>query len=367
MRERVSYPDADTILVEFGQPMEVLSTLPVVTPGGLARGPVEAVVFRRVGDRDLDSLVEYYTREVRRLGMERALVVTTAAPLEDKFRYVRVGGTSSLLMTIALEPPVCLDSGPYPPITFGTINVVVVTYLPLSYNAMADLLKTVVEAKALASADSLLRCRSRSPGTVSDTVSVLRPQDAGETIAFAGMSTEIGNSVARAVYGQILREALNRGAGELLRDLVGADAESMLRLFSELYLRYPIPGLSPSEAAARASEALRKALRDPNVWSLIVAARELELHGLAGTIPGVTAEEFAGDSKKLVADEIIGMSLALYLAGTNGLFTMYWVERLKEAGVVRHADLGVFSDDVVSALLAHMVVDLLSRSMDDGK
>lgn len=364
--ERINFLDSNTILIEFEQPMEVVSTLPVITPNGCVKGAVKAVVLKRVDNSELDNPIEYYKRIVKELNLDKALIVTTSAPLDQKFKYLSVREVSTnLYMTISLKPPTCLESNTYPPVLIGTINIIAITYLPLSYNALVDLLKTITEAKTLASADSLLYCRSRSPGTVSDSVSVLRPLNVREEILFTGMSTNIGNVLARTIYNEILREALNKDVNELLKDMTGIDVDLLLRLLSEIYSQYPIQGLNASDALSYALVSLRKALKDPNVWSLIIAARELDIHGLAGTIPGVTKDEFVSDSKKIVADEVIGMSIATYLAGTNGLFTMYWIERLKEVGVLKHGGFGVFLDDVVSALLAYMVVDLIRRVNND--
>ncbi|MEM1707162.1 MAG: phosphatidylglycerophosphatase A [Sulfolobales archaeon] len=368
MSERVRRLDSDTILIEFGSPMMVVSTLPVVTPDGPSKGEVEAIVFKRVTSYDVENPIRYYTRVARELGLKKTLVVTTSVSLDEKFRSVRVEeANASLYMTVSLKPPVCLDSTTYPPLLLGTINVVAVVYLPLSYNALVDLVRTLTEAKALASSDSLLRCRTRSPGTVSDSVSVLKPLGVGERIAFAGMATDVGMALARAVYREVLGEALGRRTDEILEELTGVSIGRLLDLFLEVYSRYPIPGVSISEARSLALRSLEKALRDPNVWALIIAARELDLHGLAGSVPGVTKEEFAKDSKRIVADEVIGVALATYLAGLNGLFTMYWVERLKERELVNYGELGVFLDDVVSALLAYLVVDLLARVGGSGE
>ncbi|MCX8184878.1 MAG: adenosylcobinamide amidohydrolase [Sulfolobales archaeon] len=355
----VRYFDDRTIVVRFRESMEVVSTLPVVSPSGLSSGPIDTVVFREVSEEDVCcDLLGYYRKAVEEVGVERALVVLTSASLKQKFKHFHIeeGGTD-IYMTVSLTPASCLESRVYKPISIGTINIVVATNTSLTHNAMVDLLRAIVEAKTLASVESLLYCGSRASGTISDSVSVLRPVSLEGVVLFAGISTDIGNAVARVVHEQIVSESVSRDLSRKLSDVVGVDIDTLGRLFSKIYEMYPIDNLSSSEVTSFALKRLKRTLSDPNVWSLLIAARELDLHGISGSIPGLSRSEFLADSKRLVADEILGMSLAAYLAGVNGIMTMYWVERLKEEGLLEHQDLGIFEDDVVSALLAFMIVD----------
>ncbi|MDW8010668.1 MAG: adenosylcobinamide amidohydrolase [Sulfolobales archaeon] len=347
--------DDRTVVILFEEPMAVVSTLPVVSRSGLSTGPVDSVVFREVREEEVyRNLVDYYRRTIDEVGAEKALVVLTSASLNQKFRQFHIEeGNTDIYMTVSLSPASCLESRVYKPISIGTINVVVATGAPLVYSAMVDL------AKTLASVESMLYCGSRASGTVSDSVSVLRPADLEGAVLFAGISTDFGNTVARVVHEHIVSESISRDLSEKLKNVIGVDLDTLENLFSKVYEMYPIEGVSTSEATSRALERLRRALSDPNVWSLLIAARELDLHGASGSIPGLSRSEFLADSKRLVADEVLGMALADYLVGINGVLTMYWIERLKEGGSLKYCRLGAFEDDVVSALLAFMVVSVI--------
>ncbi|MEM3831778.1 MAG: adenosylcobinamide amidohydrolase [Sulfolobales archaeon] len=362
MRDKVEILGRDTIVIRLRKPMRVFSTLPLPSIDKLSYGEtVEHVIFREIDERSVCcDLREYYIRVLRDLGVERALILLTSASLEKSFKTSRVEeAKTDLYMSIGLKPSTCLNSKTYEPLRIGTINIVAVVDLPLTDNASIDLLKTIAEAKTLASSDIILRCSSRSPGTVTDSISILKPADDPGGILFAGMSTTIGNAIAREVYRLILEHAMRRSYDEILRDLIGLDLEDLKEIFKKIYSLNPVEGLDISKACDKAVRSLIRVLRDPNVWAFIIAARELDLHGISGAIPGLSEEDFKRDSKKIVADEILGIALAQYLAGTNGMFTMYWIERLKESGVLEHGELEMFEDDIVSALLAYMLLEVL--------
>jgi len=348
---RVGRLRPDVVVVEFGEDMHVVSTVPVVSRTGFVRH----VVFKQVPkDFNHPNVVEFYREVLADLGLSNGVVFLTAASL-DKFRFVHLSDVrAAIFATTALEPPTCLEVEPYEPLAVGTINIAVALWQPLSLSALVDLVKTVAEAKALASSEALLRCVSRSPGTVTDAVAVLKPAGNGEEILFAGMSTTLGNAVAKAVHSIVAAEAMSRGPSELLRNALGLSIDDVVRVFEELYSKYPIPGAPIWKASDVARHILGRLLNDPNVWSFIVAARELDLHGRWGTIPGLSADEFRSDSVRIVADEALGIALSLYLAGLKGLFSMYWVERLKKSGELRFREAEMFEDDVVSALLGSL-------------
>jgi len=351
----------DTVLVSFSKPMKIVSTVPVMSDNGY----VENIVFKFVPKTFyVKNLIDYYKSLTRDLGVEDSVVFLTATSIED-FSYIRVNEVDTdVFMTVGLDPATCIEMEVFKPMTVSTINIVVVTRQPLTDNAMVDLLRTAVEAKCLASSDVMLRCRTRSSGTVSDAVAVLKPLDVGEEVLFAGMATTIGNSISKAIYKTIVSKALN-DKRMLFNNLTGLNEDELLRTFRELYKLMPIPDVPEEKAVKIVRGIFRKIFNDPNVWSLIIAARELDLHGLAGSIPGITSEEFAKDVTRILADEIVGMALATYIAGIKGLFSTYWVERLKKDGVLKYEALGVFEDDVISALLGSLYVLLYEYVQGD--
>jgi alpha-ribazole phosphatase CobZ len=121
----------------------------------------------------------------------------------------------------------------------------------------------------------------------------------------------------------------------------GVDIQSMLDAAMVLYVPHGIP----VEEAGRIIEAkIAKAMKDPNVSSLLLAAILLENElctGRAGTI--------GGDPVFLLSDEIIGMAIAEYIGGTCARFEFTRYDQRKPGVLSR---LGPFLDDAVAGLIA---------------
>ncbi len=342
------------LIVELREVMDLVSTVPIIG--------VEPrfIVFKTV-DKDFNEtkILDFYRRVLESIGIDSGVVLLTSVPVDDYVREPLLKPfESEIIATIGLEPAVCIDFDTVFKPLIGTINLAIITSAPLTNEAAIDLLRTVTEAKTLAAVDITLRCNSRSSGTVTDAIVIALPRTRRRTLLFAGMATDIGNAIAKAVYRLIMEKALSRlGTDGFLKNVLGIDRERMLELALKIYRRAPIPGLSDEEARALLAAILDDVLRDPNVWSFLVAARELDLHAYAGSIPGLSKEEFLNDSVKIVADELLGIALALYVAGAKGLFSMYWIEKLKKSGALE-PELPMFEDDVLSALLGSLLTRL---------
>ncbi len=100
---------------------------------------------------------------------------------------------------------------------------------------------------------------------------------------------------------------------------------------------------------------LEKNLADPNVGLLIAAAIHLDkIVGLESS--GLFAS--SDDPEALVADELIGMSIAEYIAGKKGLFNYVRYDKEKP-GIL--AKLPPFLDDAVAALVASTMTKLFEE------
>ena len=96
--------------------------------------------------------------------------------------------------------------------------------------------------------------------------------------------------------------------GVKLGDLV----ETALEMF------VPHPGVEDREKATSIlQEEFRDALTDVNVSCLVVACYRAEEDAKAGRVPNLTIERFVG-RPGLVADELLGMTIASYIAGARG-------------------------------------------------
>ncbi len=345
--------DSDALIVKLSEDHVFLASLPYQPR------VADSIVFKKVPKDfkccDVGGLKSYYEGLRSSIGLEKAIVFLTAANIK-RHLYRELPDGSTVIATVGLEPPVCPGSSVdrYS----STVNIVVLANAALSESGLVDLLRTVSEAKTLAMAELLLRCKFRSPGTVSDAIAVGRPARFEGLEHFSGMATSIGGPIALEVYRGLTSFGLELlGLEGYLYNLIGLTLDELLEAAVKVYEVAPIPGLDSKGARERLRTLITEFLKDPNVVSFIIAARELDLHASIGSIPGFNVEDYESDSVKIVADELLATALALYISGFKGLLATYWVERLKEKGLLE-LKLPVFEDDITSAIIGSAIARL---------
>lgn len=123
----------------------------------------------------------------------------------------------------------------------------------------------------------------------------------------------------------------------------------------------PHPGIETEERARQVFEReLDFAVSDPNLCILLYAATLLEAEGTAGRLPGMTAEAFERDPVFLIADEVIGIAIAKYIAGYKGMFEFTRFDQNKP-GIL--GELGPFLDDAIAGLIGGVSSNMYSRGM----
>jgi alpha-ribazole phosphatase CobZ len=132
-----------------------------------------------------------------------------------------------------------------------------------------------------------------------------------------------------------------------------------------LVLFIPHPGVETKEKAAElVADELCDALSDVNVSTLIVACYRAEEDARNGKIPNLARERFQG-RPGLVADELLGMVIANYVAGARGVFEFVRFDQNKP-GIL--AKLGPITNDAIGGLVAgcssNMYSVALRRSRD---
>lgn len=138
--------------------------------------------------------------------------------------------------------------------------------------------------------------------------------------------------------------------GVTLSDLV----ETAMELF------VPHPGVATTEEARRiVTEEFVDALSDVNVSCLVVACYRAEEDAKAGLIPGLTRERFSG-RPGLVADELLGMTIATYIAGARGIFEFVRFDQ-KKPGIL--AKLGAITNDAIGGLVAGCSSNMYSQAL----
>ena len=138
--------------------------------------------------------------------------------------------------------------------------------------------------------------------------------------------------------------------GVTLNDLI----DTALELF------VPHPGVETKERAAKILiEEFLDALSDVNVSCLEVACFRAEEDAKAGLVPGLTQERFMG-RPGLVADELIGMTIATYIAGARGVFEFIRFDQAKP-GIL--GKLGPITNDAIGGLIAGVSSNMYTNAL----
>lgn len=129
---------------------------------------------------------------------------------------------------------------------------------------------------------------------------------------------------------------------------------------SALEMYVPHPGIETPEKATRLlKEEFQEILSDPNVATLITAAFHAQDDAEKGLIPGLSIEYFMG-KPGLVADELIGIAIATYIAGSKGMFEFTRIDQAKP-GILKK--LGPLTNDAVGALVAGASSNMYTRAV----
>jgi len=122
----------------------------------------------------------------------------------------------------------------------------------------------------------------------------------------------------------------------------------------------PHPGVETVEkASAILREELFDALKDVNVSTLIVMAFRAEEDARNGLIPGLTQERFLG-RPGVIADEVLGVAIAGYIAGTRGVFEYTRFDQAKP-GILKK--LGPIVNDAIGALVASASSNMYTKAL----
>lgn len=140
-----------------------------------------------------------------------------------------------------------------------------------------------------------------------------------------------------------------REKGIKIEDLV----VTALELFS------PHPGVETKEKAAELlKEGFMEALSDMNISCLITASFLLEDAAEKGKVPGLTSIRLHSPGG-IVADELLGINIATYIAGTRGLFEFVRFDQIKP-GILKN--LGPFVNDAIGGLIAGVSSNMYTRA-----
>ena len=138
----------------------------------------------------------------------------------------------------------------------------------------------------------------------------------------------------------------------------GITEEEIISAAMELY--FPHPGVETRERAeAVFRREMNLALSDPNLALLIYAALLLEAEGERRNLPTLKPSDYENDLTCLIADEVIGLSIAKYVGGYKGLFDYVRYDKAKPGILSR---LGPFLDDALAGLIGGVSANMYTRA-----
>jgi alpha-ribazole phosphatase CobZ len=142
----------------------------------------------------------------------------------------------------------------------------------------------------------------------------------------------------------------------------GISLKDLINTALELFV--PHPGLDTEEKAAEMlREEFLDALSDVNVSCLEVACFRAQEDAENGLIPGLSKERFMG-RPGLVADELLGLAIANYIAGVKGIFEFTRFDQAKP-GILKK--LGPITNDAIGGLVAGVSSNVYTRAFRNAK
>jgi alpha-ribazole phosphatase CobZ len=157
---------------------------------------------------------------------------------------------------------------------------------------------------------------------------------------------------------------MNTGKPPLLDYLErrGITLKDLVNTALELFV--PHPGLeTEAVATGMLREEFLDALSDVNVSTLEVACFRAQEDAEKGLIPGLSRERFMG-RPGLIADELLGLAIANYLAGVRGIFEFTRFDQAKP-GILKK--LGPITNDAIGGLIAGVSSNVYTRAFRSAK
>ncbi len=137
----------------------------------------------------------------------------------------------------------------------------------------------------------------------------------------------------------------------------GITLEDLIKTALELFV--PHPGIETEKEAIKIfHEEFLDALSDVNISTLEVACFRAQEDAEKGLIPGLSQERFMG-RPGLIADELLGLAIANYLAGVRGIFEFTRFDQAKP-GILKK--LGPITNDAIGGLIAGVSSNVYTRA-----
>lgn len=248
----------------------------------------------------------------------------------------------------------------------GTINIILLTSASLTNGALARSIITITEAKTAVLQDLDIRSsyaplENQATGTGTDNIIVVSGN--APKIKYVGGHSKMGELIAKATAMAVKEAILKQNRLSPSRPLEkrlkerGITMDDLIRTGLEMYIPHSQIG-DRERIELLLRKELTKTLKDINVASLILAGLRLEEEGQKGRVPGLNKEEYKKDPVHLIADEILGIQIATYIAGSRALFEFERFDKRKP-GILK--ELPPILDDVIGGLISGALVKVCSN------
>lgn len=194
---------------DLGAPMQVLSW--AVNRPGLVTA--RRILWREVKNRDLPrdlDVEDWLAQELARRGASDAVAFLTSRDVRcySETKAAAGGVEAQAVATVGLSngERVGRRVADYASRDWGTINVALRLSAGLTQAALIEAMSIAVQARTVAVIDAgHMLPTGRATGTGTDCVAVAAPSG---SLAYAGLHTEAGEAIGRAVYEAVLSGAL---------------------------------------------------------------------------------------------------------------------------------------------------------------
>ncbi|MFX1293808.1 MAG: phosphatidylglycerophosphatase A [Promethearchaeota archaeon] len=315
--------------------------------------------------RDLKEIVSALNlKEEECAGFLTAVKMKNAvwkSKITDKFNMIVIitGGVSNSMTAGATQNKITQQP--------GTINIFVIIDGNLDISAHINTFSVITEAKVAGLIDLDIRGKTGgdiATGTSTDSI-LVACTGRGESIQYSGTSTDLGRSLCKLVRAMVKKSIMRYHECYSYRSLDlrlierGISINDLINGILELFV--PHPGIANKDKAKKWLEKEFKCIiKDPNVSALVDAGLRLEEDGIKGLIPTISAEIFQSDPIYLVADEILGIAIANYIAGTRGVLEFVRFDK-KKPGILNK--MGPVLDDILGGLMAGMSSLMYTHSL----
>jgi alpha-ribazole phosphatase CobZ len=142
----------------------------------------------------------------------------------------------------------------------------------------------------------------------------------------------------------------------------GISLEDLVSTALEMFV--PHPGVETEEEAAKLlREEFLETLSDVNVSCLEIACFRAQEDAEKGMVPGLSIERFMG-RPGLIADELLGVAIADYIAGVRGVFEFTRFDQAKP-GILKK--LGPITNDAIGGLVAGVSSNVYTRAFRNSE